>query len=97
MKWEGLSGRHVARVYDISLGGCYVETIGQVACGELINFEIQLPTGRWLRLRGEVLHAQQHMGFGLRLIDVSDEQHQMLSLRLEYAAAGGAAPLARVA
>lgn len=85
MRWEGLSGRHVARIYDISLGGCYVETLGQVTQGERIKFEIQLPTGRWLRLQGEVVHVQPNMGFGLRLPHLSEQDRSMLSHLLEYA------------
>ena len=85
MRWEGLSGRHAARVYDLSLGGCYVETLGQVTPGERIGFEIELPTGRWLRLEGEVVHAQPNMGFGLRLINLSGTDSDMLAHLLEYA------------
>jgi hypothetical protein len=58
VRWEGLSGRHAARVYDLDLGGCYVETLGQVQAGERVRFEVQSPTGRWLGFRGEIVHAQ---------------------------------------
>ena len=85
VRWEGLSGRHAARVYDLSLGGCYVETMGQVMLGERIRFEIELPTGRWLRLEGEVAHAQPNMGFGLRLVNLSGTDRDMLAHLLEYA------------
>ncbi len=85
VRWEGLSGRHTARIYDLSLGGCYVETLGQVTPGEHIRFEIELPTGRWLRLEGEVVHAQPNMGFGLRLINLSGTDRDMLAHLLEYA------------
>ena len=85
VRWEGLSGRHAARVYDLSLGGCYVETMGQAARGERLRFEIKLPTGRWLSLEGEVVHAQPHMGFGLRLINLSGTDRAMLAHLLEYA------------
>jgi hypothetical protein len=86
MRWEGLSGRHAARVYDLSLGGCYVETLGQVDRGERIRFEIELPSGRWLRLEGEVMYAQPNMGFGLRLLNLSGTDRDMLAQLVEYAA-----------
>jgi hypothetical protein len=85
MRWEGLSGRHSARVYDFSLGGCYVETIGQVTLGERISFEVQLPTGRWLQLQAEVVHVQPNIGFGLRLRTLSEQDRCMLEQLLEYA------------
>ena len=28
-RWEGLSGQHKARVADLSLGGCFIDTLGQ--------------------------------------------------------------------
>jgi hypothetical protein len=85
MRWEGLSGRHTARIYDLSLSGCYVETLGQVTPGEHISFEIELPTGRWLRLEGEVVHAQPNMGFGLLLNNLPETDRNMLAHLLEYA------------
>jgi hypothetical protein len=87
MRWEGLSGRHTARIYDISMGGCYIESRGQVVVGERVSFMIQLPTGRWLPLRGEVRHIEQHMGFGLRLLDASEQELDHLSFLLDYARA----------
>jgi hypothetical protein len=86
VRWEGLSGRHAARVYDLSLSGCYVETLGQVTRGERIRFEVELPTGRWLSLEGEVMHEQPNMGFGLRLVNLSETSLGMLAHLLEYAA-----------
>lgn len=83
-RWEGLAGRHAARISDISLGGCYVETLGQVAEGERINFEIQLPTERWLPLRGEVAHYYPHMGFGLRFFDLTEAEEDVLARLIEY-------------
>ena len=85
MRWEGLSGRHPARIYDISMSGCYVETLGDVQDGEVVRFEIQSPTGRWLPFRGEVVHHQPNMGFGLRLKDLSGPQRETLAQLIDYA------------
>jgi hypothetical protein len=83
--WEGISGKYAARIYDLSLSGCYVETLGQVTMGERIRFEIELPTSRWLELEGEVVHAEANMGFGLRLVNLSGADRGMLAHLLEYA------------
>lgn len=85
MRWEGLSGRHAARVYDVSLSGCYIETLGEVQPGERVRFEIQSPTGRWLAFEGEVVHNQPNMGFGLRLVGLSDSQRGTLAELIDYA------------
>lgn len=81
---EGLSGKYSARLSDISLGGCYVESIALVTTGESIHFEIQLPTGRWLPLKGEVAYHHPNLGFGIRFIELSDLQREMLAYIIEY-------------
>ena len=64
-RWESLSSRHEARVDDVSLGGCFVNTYVQVDLGEYINLEIQLPSGEWLPVRGQVVSHQPGVGFGM--------------------------------
>ena len=84
-RWEGLSGKHEARVYDISLRGCYIESLGQVQLNEQIRFEIQSPTGRWLPLEGRVMHYQPNLGFGVGFIAMSELQHHSLAELIDYA------------
>ncbi len=64
-KWESLSSRHEARVDDVSLGGCFVNTYAKVELGEHVDLEIQLPSGEWLPLRGQVASYQPGVGFGM--------------------------------
>src|SRR4026208_1771035 len=65
VRWEGLSGKHEARLADASLGRCFVNPAGRVDPGEIVVFEIKLPSGEWLTLRGEVVSFQQGIGFGV--------------------------------
>jgi len=46
IRWEDLSGRYNARITDIGINGCYIESIGQVTIGQQIRFEIRLPHGK---------------------------------------------------
>ena len=71
VRWEGGSGRHTARVSDLSLGGCFVNTRGQVNTGELVGLEIQLPSGEWLQLRGEVFNLFNHPNFRTLVTNLS--------------------------
>lgn len=73
-RWDGLSGIHDARVQDISLGGCFVNTGVRVEVDEVVSLEIQLPSGDWLPLRGEVASAQPGIGFGLLFTFLTDEE-----------------------
>ena len=64
-KWESMSRTHEARVDDVSLGGCFVNTFGHVEPAEEVNLQIQLPSGEWLPLRGRVASYQPGVGFGI--------------------------------
>ena len=76
--WYGKSGNYQARVTDLSEGGCYVDSLGEAQVGEVIAFKLQLPEGEWLELTGEVAHQTPPLGFGLRFIYLTDEQHEKL-------------------
>lgn len=64
-KWKSLSSRHEARVDDVSLGGCFVNSYAKVELGEHVELEIQLPSGEWLSLHGHVASYQHGVGFGM--------------------------------
>ena len=73
-KWESMSRRHEARVDDVSLGGCFVNTYAQVELGEQVNLAIQLPSGGWLPLRGHVASYQPGVGFGMSFTALGAKQ-----------------------
>jgi PilZ domain len=77
--WESLSGKHEARIGDISMGGCYIESLAQVNIGEQIQFEIQLPTGGRMPLRGEVVYHHANLGFGVRFDNLSVMERNVLA------------------
>lgn len=69
---ESMSGTHEVRVDDLSLGGCFVNSVARVEPNEAINLEIQLPSGAWLPLRGHVASHQPWVGFGLSFTSLSE-------------------------
>ena len=77
-KWESMSRSHEARVDDVSLGGCCVNTFGRVEPNEAVNLEIQLPSGEWLPLRGRVASYQPGVGFGLSFTSLSQAEVAVL-------------------
>jgi hypothetical protein len=85
VRWEGLSGKYAARISDISLSGCYVESLGQVSVGEAVSFEIQLPTGRWMPLSGVVVHHLAHLGFGVQFTGLTMMERNLLAHVIDYA------------
>jgi hypothetical protein len=77
-RWDGLSGGHEARIEDVSLGGCFVNTAGRVDFGEIVVVEIKLPSGEWLQLRGEVVSYQEGIGFGVVFPFLTGDEEQAL-------------------
>jgi hypothetical protein len=79
--WQGLSGRHQARVSDLSMGGCFIDTLGKAAEGEFLLLSLKQPAGDWLQLRGQVASVDPHAGFSLAFTFLTeDEQHALAQL-----------------
>ena len=77
-KWESMSRSHEARIDDVSLGGCFVNTYGRVEPNEDVNLQLALPSGAWLSLSGYVVSYQHGVGFGMCFDPLSEEQKAML-------------------
>ncbi len=78
VKWDGVTGTHEGRIEDLSLGGCFINTSGRVDVGEIVGVEIQLSSGEWLQIRGEVTSYQAGIGFGVLFSFLTDEEEQSL-------------------
>lgn len=83
VRWESLSGKYAARISDLSLSGCYIESLAKVEVGEELHFEIQLPAGFWMPLRGAVVYHHPNLGFGLHFVRLTMMERNMLARVLE--------------
>ena len=77
-RWDGLSGQNEARIEDLSLGGCFVNTRGRVDIGEVVGIEMKLPSGEWLQLRGEVASFMSGTGFGVLFTFLTEDEEEIL-------------------
>jgi PilZ domain-containing protein len=77
-RWDSLSGQHEARISDIGLGGCFVNTVTRVELGEVIGIEMRRPSGEWLRLQGAVSSCHEGVGFGLEFTALTKDQKSAL-------------------
>src|SRR5258705_12294813 len=84
VKWDGMSGTHEARLEDISMGGCFINTTARVEIDEVVSLEVRLPSGEWLALRGEVASYQEGVGFGLVFWFVTEEEEEAMSEFIAY-------------
>lgn len=78
--------KHTARVTDLSAGGCFLDTVGEVREGEIVGFRVLLPDDDWLYLEGEVRHHTPGSGFGVQFVELIDEQTEKLNWLLRIAA-----------
>lgn len=73
VKWEGLLGRYEGMLSDISAGGCFILSDEPVALKELLRLDIQLHTGEWVKVWGEVSNSFPPVGFGVMYTEVDDD------------------------
>jgi hypothetical protein len=92
--WDSSTEAHGARITNLSEGGCYLDSVGEVRQGEIVGFRVLLPDGDWLYLEGEVRHHSAE-GFGVRFVELNDEQTENLQRLLKIAkeAKPGDAPM----
>jgi hypothetical protein len=76
--WEGKAGKYEARTSDLSTGGCFVDTIGEASEGDVIVFRLQLPSGEWMEIEGEVTFSSPRVGFGVRFTNMSESDRKKL-------------------
>ncbi len=72
------SGRREVRLSDLSLGGCYVDSIAGVRPEEIVQFKLSLPHGRTEEMSGTVVYVHEGIGFGVQFNDMSLEQRTVL-------------------
>jgi len=77
-EWDSAEGKRSARISNLSEGGCYLDSVGDVRRGEIVGFRILLPDDDWLYLEGEVRHYTSGEGFGVQFVDLNEEQDAKL-------------------
>ena len=86
VRWDGFSGAVPAITSDISLGGCYIESLYPVTMGDILDFEFRPSTLAALQVQGQVLYSHPNIGFGVRFTDLRARQ-QILELLIPRAPA----------
>ena len=73
VRWEGLLGSYEGMLSDISAGGCFILADEMVTLKELLRLDIQLHTGEWMKVWGEVSNCFPPVGFGVMYTEVDAE------------------------
>jgi hypothetical protein len=93
--WDSSTEAHSARVTDLSEGGCFLDSVGEVRLGEIVGFRILLPDDDWLYLEGEVRHYSAGRGFGVQFVELNEDQTEKLLALIKSAltSSGGSSPM----
>ena len=76
---EFASGRRSARISDISVGGCYIDTIAQVPVGEQLTLHIATGNGEAKEFTGRVAYLLEGFGFGVEFTGLTDDHREFLA------------------
>ena len=78
--WQGSSGKQDARMSEISMDGCFIDSRVQGrALGDRVEFKVHLPDGPWVSLQGELIIEDYPIGFGLRFSELTDADKALLA------------------
>ena len=76
---EFASGKRSARISDISMGGCYIDTIAQIPIGESLSIDLAATSGESMQFNGKVAYLLDGMGIGVEFTDLTDQHRDFLS------------------
>lgn len=74
---EFSSGRYDTRISELSLGGCYVDSIASVVEGEPISLTIKAGDNS-MPFTGEIAYLLPGFGFGIRFSNMTEEKESFL-------------------
>jgi len=69
------------QIYDLSPGGCFVNSLNEQKPGIRVVLEIELPGEGRIKLTGETLYAKPDFGYAVRFVDMPTE----MAARIEAA------------
>ncbi|HEY7785035.1 MAG TPA: PilZ domain-containing protein [Pyrinomonadaceae bacterium] len=88
--WERTGDAPAARMTNLSEGGCFLDTVGEVRQGEIVAFRVLMPNDDdWLYLEGEVRHHVKGIGFGVKFLDLNEDQEEKVKDLIRIARESG--------
>jgi PilZ domain-containing protein len=76
--WDGSTGKSRARTTDVSEGGCFIDSLGHVAVGEILSLKLLAPSGEFITVEAEVIYEMPRFGFGVHFVNLSEDDRQRL-------------------
>ena len=70
-------------IYDLSEGGCFVNSMYDTPIGQRLVLRITLPYEGIITVNAETVYVRSGFGFAVRFIDLSDETYACLQSALD--------------
>lgn len=77
-EWKGTGLSKSGTINDISTKGCFVATSGEIEDGNRVQISLIMKNGVRLPFQGEVVNHVYEIGFGLRFVELKNEQKEFL-------------------
>jgi hypothetical protein len=71
------------QIYDLSEGGCFVNSMQEQKEGREVELEIELPTEGPIRVMAQTLYARPGFGFATRFTRIDESSQMSLARELE--------------
>jgi hypothetical protein len=79
IEWEGSKGRQTGTLSDISLGGCFVLSSGDIEDGDRVRIFIPVGEGMKVQFDGKVANHVYEIGFAVIFDPTSAAQRDLLT------------------
>jgi hypothetical protein len=70
------------QIFDLSLGGCFVNSLHDQQPGVVFTLKIDLPQEGWITLKAETLYRRD-CGYAVRFVEMSDVTKRRLERALD--------------
>ena len=70
-------------IYDLSEGGCFVNSLYDTPIGQRLVLRITLPYEGVVTVEAETVYVRPGFGFAVRFVDLSDETYACLGRALQ--------------
>lgn len=80
--WNGQAGTRACRITDLSVGGCFVDSLSNSGIGTMVTVHFKLGAQRH-ELRAEVVYVDKVQGFAVSFKDNEAQAIQTLTESIE--------------
>jgi hypothetical protein len=79
VRYNNFGEKQETVLHQISIGGCLAEWDENVYTGDEFRLEIRLPNKNWLPLRCKTLYRFENNGIGIKFIDVTRFEQELIA------------------